>query len=111
MQAVIGYVQAVIGYRLSGSTSQQLCANGEVQCNSMSELIFVVEEDPEGGYIARALGEAIFTESDDLDGLHEQIRDAVRCHFDEGSEPKVLERLPLPGPLGRRGSPQDDDGR
>ncbi|HZF11983.1 MAG TPA: 2-oxoisovalerate dehydrogenase [Thermoanaerobaculia bacterium] len=56
----------------------------------MSELIFVVEEDPEGGYTARALGEAIFTEADDLDGLHEQIRDAVRCHFDEGSEPKVL---------------------
>jgi hypothetical protein len=56
----------------------------------MSELIFVVEEDPEGGYTARALGESIFTEADDLDSLHEQIRDAVRCHFDEGSEPKVL---------------------
>jgi hypothetical protein len=56
----------------------------------MNELIFVVEEDPEGGYTARALGEAIFTESEDLDGLHEKVRDAVRCHFDEGREPKVL---------------------
>ncbi len=56
----------------------------------MSELIFLVEEDPEGGYTARALGEAIFTESEDLEGLHGKVRDAVRCHFEEGLEPKVL---------------------
>jgi hypothetical protein len=57
---------------------------------SMSELIFLVEEAPEGGYTARALGEAIFTEADDLDSLHGKIRDAVHCHFDEGKEPGVL---------------------
>ncbi|HEV3458575.1 MAG TPA: 2-oxoisovalerate dehydrogenase [Thermoanaerobaculia bacterium] len=56
----------------------------------MSELIFLVEEAPEGGYTARALGEAIFTEADDLDSLHGKIRDAVHCHFDEGKEPGVL---------------------
>jgi hypothetical protein len=56
----------------------------------MSELIFLVEEAPEGGYTARALGEAIFTEADDLDTLHENIRDAVHCHFDEGNEPAIL---------------------
>jgi len=56
----------------------------------MTELTFVVEEAPEGGYVARALGDAIFTEADTLDDLHEQVRDAVRCHFDEGSEPTVL---------------------
>ena len=56
----------------------------------MSELIFVVEEAPEGGYTARALGASIFTEADDLDGLHEQVRDAVRCHFDEGERPRLV---------------------
>jgi hypothetical protein len=56
----------------------------------MSELIFVVEEAPEGGYTARALGEAIFTEADDLDALHVNIRDAVHCHFETGREPKLL---------------------
>jgi hypothetical protein len=56
----------------------------------MNELIFVVEEAPEGGYTARALGEAIFTEADDLEGLHARIRDAVRCHFDEGAQPRML---------------------
>jgi hypothetical protein len=56
----------------------------------MDELIFVVEEAPEGGYSARALGEAIFTEADDLARLEEQVRDAVRCHFEEGLAPKVV---------------------
>lgn len=56
----------------------------------MSELIFLVEEAPEGGFLARALGEAIFTEADDHASLHENVRDAVRCHFDEGLEPKIL---------------------
>ncbi len=57
----------------------------------VSEIVFAVEEDPEGGYTAHALGEAIFTEADSLEELREMIRDAVRCHFpDESSRPKVI---------------------
>ena len=56
----------------------------------MNELVFIVEDAPEGGFTARALGESIFTEADDLAGLHEQVRDAVRCHFDEGKQPKII---------------------
>ena len=56
----------------------------------MNEIIFLVEEDPEGGYTARALGQSIFTEADDVSELHEQVRDAVRCHFDEGQAPKLI---------------------
>ncbi|HEY2093136.1 MAG TPA: 2-oxoisovalerate dehydrogenase [Thermoanaerobaculia bacterium] len=56
----------------------------------MNEIIFLVEEAPEGGYTARALGEAIFTEADDVAGIEENVRDAVRCHFDEGSLPQVI---------------------
>lgn len=56
----------------------------------MSELIFLVEEAPEGGLTARALGASIFAEADDMVGLHAQIRDAVRCHFDDGQAPKVV---------------------
>ncbi|HEY8020333.1 MAG TPA: 2-oxoisovalerate dehydrogenase [Thermoanaerobaculia bacterium] len=56
----------------------------------MSELIFLVEEAAEGGYVTRALGEAIFTQAEDLASLHKKIRDAVRSHFDEGTEPSVL---------------------
>jgi hypothetical protein len=56
----------------------------------MDELIFVVEDAPEGGYTARALGASIFTEGDDLDRLRGQVRDAVRCHFDEGQGPRLI---------------------
>jgi hypothetical protein len=56
----------------------------------VGELIFVVEEAPEGGYTARALNAPIFTEADTLDDLPGQVRDAVRCHFDEGQAPRVI---------------------
>jgi hypothetical protein len=32
----------------------------------MDEIIFLVQESPEGGYEAQALGEAIFTEAETL---------------------------------------------
>jgi hypothetical protein len=56
----------------------------------VSELIFLVEEAPEGGFAARALGESIFTEADGLPDLYDKVRDAVRCHFDEGQLPAIL---------------------
>ncbi len=56
----------------------------------MNEIFFVVEEAPEGGYVARSLGESIITEADDLDQLYERVRDAVRCHFDEGKVPRMI---------------------
>ena len=39
----------------------------------MSEIIFLVEEAPEGGVTARALGESIFTEADNLSELHTKV--------------------------------------
>ena len=59
----------------------------------MSEIVFVVEEAPEGGFIARAVGESSFTEADSLAELHERARDAVRCHFDEGKAPKLIRTI------------------
>jgi hypothetical protein len=55
-----------------------------------TEFVFLVEEAPEGGYTARGLGESIFTEADTLDALRQAVRDAVRCHFEPGAEPKVI---------------------
>ena len=56
----------------------------------MSEIVFIVEQAPEGGYIARALGQSIFTEADTEAALKLAVQDAVRCHFDEGNSPKVI---------------------
>jgi hypothetical protein len=53
------------------------------------EIIFLVEEAPEGGYHARALGHAIFTESDTFEELKMMAQGAVQCHF----EPKEMPRL------------------
>ena len=56
----------------------------------MTEFIFLVEEAPEGGYTARGLGEAIFTEADTVGALRQRVRDAVRCHFGEEDCPKAV---------------------
>ncbi len=57
----------------------------------MTELVFLVEDAPAGGYTARALGESIFTQAETWDELEEAVRDAVRCHFDrEEDRPKVV---------------------
>lgn len=56
----------------------------------MNEIIFLVEDAIDGGFTARALGESIFTEGDDLPDLRTNIRDAVGCHFDAESKPKVI---------------------
>ena len=56
----------------------------------MSEIIFVVEDSNEGGYTAKALGHSIHTEGETLDELKENIRDAVKCHFDEKDRPRIV---------------------
>lgn len=56
----------------------------------MKEVIFVVEDAPEGGYRARAVGESIFTQAESLDDLRNRVRDAVRCQFEEGNAPKLI---------------------
>lgn len=84
--------RAVLRLRLDGAEE---CYPSSVMDESarrrdVSEVIFLVEEAPEGGFTARALGESIFTEADDIADLHVKVRDAVRCHFDEGRVPKII---------------------
>ncbi|MGH9316626.1 MAG: type II toxin-antitoxin system HicB family antitoxin [Thermoanaerobaculia bacterium] len=55
-----------------------------------TEIVFAVEEAPEGGFLARALGAPIFSEADTLEELHANVREAVACHFEEGTGPKVI---------------------
>ncbi len=56
-----------------------------------NEIMFLVEESIEGGFVAKALGESIFTEADTMEQLREMIKDAVLCHFDEGRAPKIIQ--------------------
>ncbi|BDA66644.1 hypothetical protein RIVM261_054500 [Rivularia sp. IAM M-261] len=57
----------------------------------MTEILFLVEDDAEGGYIAKAVGESIFTQASDIETLREMVRDAVHCHFpSKENRPKII---------------------
>ena len=55
----------------------------------MNEIIFLVEEDIEGGFNARALSESIFTQGESIEQLGANIRDAVDCHYESASKPQI----------------------
>ena len=64
-----------------------MSASGET---ILKEIIFIVEQAPEGGFAARAVGESIFTEADSHEELHARVREAVQCHFEAGTAPKMI---------------------
>src|SRR6266508_4188286 len=66
-------------YRQTGATAM-----------AETEIIFAVQESPEGGYEARALGQSIYTQAASLPELKDLVRDAVRCHFDDASRPRLI---------------------
>lgn len=59
----------------------------------MKEIIFMVDEAPEGGYVARALGYSIYTEADTWDELKTAVQDAVTCHWDDRAQRPSVIRL------------------
>jgi hypothetical protein len=57
----------------------------------MTEIVFQVEEDPDGGFTARAVGASMFTEADTVEELRTKVRDAVTCHFENPDErPRII---------------------
>ncbi len=56
----------------------------------MSEIIFMIEEDVESGFVAKALGVPIFTQGEDEKELKENIKDALACHFGDVDSPKIV---------------------
>jgi predicted RNase H-like HicB family nuclease len=55
-----------------------------------TEILFLVEEADEGGYLAHSLHHSIYTQADTLDELREMVRDAVTCHFDDSDVPDLI---------------------
>ena len=56
----------------------------------MNEIIFLVEDAPEGGFMVRALDASILTYADNLDDLRCRVYEAVDCHFEPNNKPKVI---------------------
>ena len=54
------------------------------------EIIFLVEEAPEGGYTAKALGYNIFSEADSFAKLKKTVQDATQCHFEAKEMPRLI---------------------
>jgi hypothetical protein len=54
------------------------------------ELVFEVTQEADGGFVAEALGEAIFTQADTWDGLRLNVREAVSAYYYDTPAPKIL---------------------
>jgi predicted RNase H-like HicB family nuclease len=56
------------------------------------ELIFEVHDAEEGGYFARALGHAIFTQAETWEELRANVLEAVSLHFEHNSaHPRLVQ--------------------
>ena len=65
---------------------RQLCA--------MNELVFEVTQEGDGGFVAEALGESIFTQADSWDELRSNVREAVKAfYFDQPAPARLRLRL------------------
>ncbi len=56
----------------------------------MAEIHFFVEQSPQGFFLARSVGQDIFTEADSLPELRQRLRDALHCHFEPGPVPSLI---------------------
>jgi hypothetical protein len=61
-----------------------------VTFNFMNELVFEVTQEADGGFVAEALGESIFTEADTWDALRSNVREAVQAFYFDRPAPKNL---------------------
>lgn len=53
----------------------------------MKELVFQVSQESDGGFVAEALGEDIFTQANTWEELRENAKEAVDAHFFDRPKP------------------------
>jgi len=57
----------------------------------MSELVFEVTQEADGGLVAECLTESIFTQADNWEELRQNVREAVAAYyFDRAQRPSAL---------------------
>ena len=79
--------QATANDEQAGSTVHFIPMN---EPQPQPEVVFLVEESPQGGFTASAVGVSIYTQADTLDGLRANVREAVECHYEPGSRPQSI---------------------
>jgi predicted RNase H-like HicB family nuclease len=56
----------------------------------ISEVVFEIAEEAEGGYSAECLTENIFTQGDTWEQLRANVKEAVRAYFFDGPKPQYI---------------------
>jgi predicted RNase H-like HicB family nuclease len=56
----------------------------------ISELVFEVTEEADGGYSAECLTENIFTQGQSWDELRANVKEATEAYFYDGPKPKYI---------------------
>jgi len=57
----------------------------------MSEIVFEVTQEEDGGYSAKAVGHGVFTQGDTWEELRAMAADAVECYFEAGEVPNSIQ--------------------
>lgn len=47
----------------------------------MNEIVLEVTQEADGGFVAESLGESIFTQGDNWEGLRGNVKEAVSAYF------------------------------
>jgi predicted RNase H-like HicB family nuclease len=56
----------------------------------MNEIVFEVNQEGDGGFVAECLTEAIFTQADTWEELRRNVKEAVAAYFDQAQPPAVM---------------------
>jgi hypothetical protein len=60
---------------------------GSTYFGRMNELVFEVTQEADGGFVAEALGESIFTQADSWEELRVNVREAVAAFYFDRPKP------------------------
>jgi len=56
----------------------------------MSELVFDITQDADGGFVAESLGENIVTQADSWEELRRNVLEAVEAYFYDTPKPEFI---------------------
>ncbi len=88
----LGTTRGSSGDEHSASSRDVMAATSEFLYSGPMELIFEIRDAEEGGFYARALGHAIFTEGENWDELRTNVLEAVSLHFEDSStRPRLVQ--------------------
>jgi len=56
----------------------------------MTELVFEITQEADGGFVAECLSESIYTQADTWDELRDNVREAINAFFFDAPRPDAV---------------------